>query len=485
MSHARIVRRINTVIGGGALAASSLCLAQPPCEVVELTPIDGQPADLFGSNVGLTGDLMAIGSSSDTNPYGTYAGAVYLYRFDGSTWNFEKKFFAPDGADYDHFSGGNVTMGPPERLLAWALWDDDNGDGSGSAHVFRRDGTVWVHEQKLLPSDGLPYDNFGGGQITQGPPWRIAIGVRAHDHDGVANCGSVYVFRLESDPPQWVEEQEFLPDDSQENQTFGHNVSISGGEPWRIAAGGHRDDNENGVNAGAAYVFLYDSDTSQWVQHQKLLPDDGEDFDRFGRFISMSGDTIMAGSNWDNDNGEAAGAVYVFRLNPETSYWEQKQKLFPHDPVPDHHFGKGVHVRGDTAIIGAPGPEYNDYTPGSTYVFRYYHELSLWVEDAKIVPTNVVLGGGFGAGKVEGETAAIGAWFDNDNGVHSGSAHVYDLAKTGDLDCDGEVGVLDFLSLLAEWGPCPDPCPPSCAADLDGDCAVGVIDFLALLADWG
>ncbi len=54
----------------------------------------------------------------------------------------------------------------------------------------------------------------------------------------------------------------------------------------------------------------------------------------------------------------------------------------------------------------------------------------------------------------------------------------------GDLDNDGVVGIVDFLMLLAAWGPCPDPCPPSCPADLDGDCVVGIIDFLALLGNW-
>jgi len=54
----------------------------------------------------------------------------------------------------------------------------------------------------------------------------------------------------------------------------------------------------------------------------------------------------------------------------------------------------------------------------------------------------------------------------------------------GDLDGDGTVGILDFLALLAAWGPCPGPCPPTCLADLDGDCTVGILDFLILLANW-
>ncbi len=58
------------------------------------------------------------------------------------------------------------------------------------------------------------------------------------------------------------------------------------------------------------------------------------------------------------------------------------------------------------------------------------------------------------------------------------------FALAGDVDGDGVVGILDFLELLGAWGPCPDPCPPSCASDFDEDCAVGVADFLILLGNW-
>ena len=39
----------------------------------------------------------------------------------------------------------------------------------------------------------------------------------------------------------------------------------------------------------------------------------------------------------------------------------------------------------------------------------------------------------------------------------------------------------DFLALLANWGPCPAPCPP----DSSGDDDVDIDDFLNLLANWG
>jgi hypothetical protein len=53
----------------------------------------------------------------------------------------------------------------------------------------------------------------------------------------------------------------------------------------------------------------------------------------------------------------------------------------------------------------------------------------------------------------------------------------------GDLTGDGTVGVVDFLILLEQWGPCTD-CA-DCPADFDRDCQVGVTDFLIMLGNWG
>ncbi|MHC4220278.1 MAG: choice-of-anchor Q domain-containing protein, partial [Planctomycetota bacterium] len=52
-----------------------------------------------------------------------------------------------------------------------------------------------------------------------------------------------------------------------------------------------------------------------------------------------------------------------------------------------------------------------------------------------------------------------------------------------DLNGDGMVGISDFLTLLAAWGPCLD-CD-NCPGDFDDDCIVGVTDFLMMLTNWG
>ncbi len=47
-----------------------------------------------------------------------------------------------------------------------------------------------------------------------------------------------------------------------------------------------------------------------------------------------------------------------------------------------------------------------------------------------------------------------------------------------DFDGDCDVGITDFLQLLAEWGLIGAPC------DVNGG-GVGITDFLELLATWG
>ncbi len=79
----------------------------------------------------------------------------------------------------------------------------------------------------------------------------------------------------------------------------------------------------------------------------------------------------------------------------------------------------------------------------------------------------------------------VGGYSDNSPGAGALLIDCTCRGSVGDIDCDGLVGIVDFLMLLAVWGPCDAPCPPSCPADFDGDCEVGIGDFLTLLGNWG
>jgi hypothetical protein len=48
-----------------------------------------------------------------------------------------------------------------------------------------------------------------------------------------------------------------------------------------------------------------------------------------------------------------------------------------------------------------------------------------------------------------------------------------------DFNADGFVDAIDFLQVIANWGPCSD-----CPADTNGDNVVDALDFLAVIANW-
>ena len=76
----------------------------------------------------------------------------------GTAWLERQKLLASDGLAQDWF-GYSVSISG-DLAIVGAEWDDDNGSSSGSAYIFKCDGTNWVQQQKLLASDGASYDLF-------------------------------------------------------------------------------------------------------------------------------------------------------------------------------------------------------------------------------------------------------------------------------------------------------------------------------------
>ena len=73
------------------------------------------------------------------------------------------------------------------------------------------------------------------------------------------------------------------------------------------------------------------------------------------------------------------------------------------------------------------------------------------------------------------------AFLTSDDTNGNGTPDECEPCFDADVDNDGDVGIGDFLLVLAQWG----PCPPECLGDVDGDDSVGILDFLLVLASWG
>lgn len=157
--------------------------------------------------------------------------------------------------------------------------------------------------------------------------------------------------------------------------------------------------------------------------------------------------------------------------------WAQEAKLLASDGEAEERFGWSVSISGDTAIVGARYDDDNGSHSGSAYVFHY--DGATWVQEAKLLACDGAASDFFGYSvSISGHTAVIGACGDDDNGDYSGSAYVFeDLQCPADFDGDGDVDTADLLHLLGCWG-------MGCG-DVDGDCDTDTADLLAVLGAWG
>jgi len=325
-------------------------------------------------------------------------------------WSQITKLLAADGAEYDWFGGSSVAISGSTALVG-ADGDDDGGGNSGSAYIYRDSGSGWTQVTKLLPDDGQEDDTFGSSLSISGST--AIIGARGDDDNGPLS-GSAYIF--EDTGSGWTQVAKLLPDDGEGWDAFGWSVSISGS----AAIVGTRYDDDNGFGAGSAYIF---EDTgSGWTQVAKLLPDDGEEHDNFGESVSISGSTALVGAHYDDDNGSNSGSAYVFENTG--SGWTQVAKLLPDDGAEYDYFGESVSMNGGTAIVGAWGDDDYGSKSGSAYIFE--DAGSGWTQVAKLLPDDGAENDYFGLSvSISGSTAVVGAYGADDSGSASGSVYVY------------------------------------------------------------
>lgn len=375
----------------------------------------------YGISVSVDGSYAVVGSYG----YETYQGTAYVLFYDGSNWITQAQLTASDGATSDQF-GWSVSISG-DNIVVGAYGDDDNGFSSGSAYVYAKPGASWssmTETAKLLPSDGVADDYFGYSVCISGD--NIVVGAYKDDDFG-SNSGSAYVFTKPG--ANWstmTETAKLTASDGAAEDKFGWSVSIS---VDNIVVGAYEDD-DNGISSGSAYVFTKPGATwINMVQTAKIKPSDGAAFDNFGQSVGISGDNIVVGSMGDDDNGGNSGSAYVF-TKPGASWSNitETAKLLPSDGAANDFFGYSVSISGENIVVGANYDDDNGGNSGSAYV--YTKPGVNWIamsETAKLLPSDGATNDFFAYSlSISGDNIAVGAYMNDDNGNGSGSAYLYE-----------------------------------------------------------
>ncbi|HUT91939.1 MAG TPA: FG-GAP repeat protein [Thermoguttaceae bacterium] len=355
-SDSRIVLSRKTLLNGEEVGAAYILerTGATWSGVATLVPNDAQPGTGFGHAMALDADRLVGGAPFDDTPE-SGAGSAYVFeRQANGNWSQVAKLLAEDGSAYDNFgysvaiSGDYVVVGAPY-------------DGPGSAYVFERQpNATWPQVQKLTASDAQAGDEFGRSVAISADV--IVVGAWCDDDLGWAS-GSAYVFERATEGT-WSEAAKLLPSDGHFLMDFGYSVAVS---PDLTLIGALGADGQV-QSSGAAYVFERTGDGS-WLEVAKLFASDGANSDIFGIAVALEGDVAVIGARGDDDHGQASGSAYVF-VHAEDGTWSEAAKLVPDDGEPWDHFGRAVAVSGKIGVIGTYPYDVNEpWKPGKAYMY--------------------------------------------------------------------------------------------------------------------
>jgi hypothetical protein len=393
--------------------------------------IDGQnTADFSGYSVafGDNGNVVAIGAPGARSGGSIENGQTRVYNWNGLVWT-------QLGEDIDGVSAGDNSGRAVDlsrdgtRLGIGAMFNDGNGFMSGHVRIYNWNGAAWT--QLGGDIEGEAEEDLAGWSISvSGDGNRLAVGAPGNDANNAYYNGHVRVYEWSGSV--WVQLGEDI-DGVAESDGFGTSVSLSDGGT-RLAVGADGND-DNGVNSGHVRIFEYIG--SLWTQVGSDIGGAAAG-DRFGTSISIAdnGNVVARGAP-----SSANGYVRVYFWNG--SAWTQIGEDLIGE-APGDNFGTAVSlaVNGRRVAVGARFNDGNNgYYNGHVRVFDFtnnsWNQLGGDIDgegDTDLSGTSV------GLLSDDGTRIAIGAPFNDGNGIDSGHVRIFELFEVEESPGGGGTG---------------------------------------------
>ncbi len=343
----------------------------------KLTATDSETGDYFGGSVSISTNHAIIGAPGAND----FSGSAYIFEYNDGNWTQQTKLWVYEDDPGDWF-GQSVSISG-DCVIVGARLDDLFASDAGSAYIYYRhhDGTNnWGLQFLCGPLDTSTNDNFGYSVSINGEYALIgAIGDNpANEDPDISNfTGSAYIYK--HDGTSWIQWEKLTASDGEKLDKFGSSVSTDG----YFAIVGARLDDDNGDSSGSAYIFepngLDPNDPNKWDQIAKLTASDGAADDYFGCSVAIGAGRALVGAYGDDDNGSSSGSVYIFEPNdPNSDNWEEIAKLTASDAAADDYFGSSVAIgMSRRAIVGAYGNDDSGSESGSAYIMTLCPDADL------------------------------------------------------------------------------------------------------------
>jgi hypothetical protein len=192
----------------------------------ELTDPFGVIDDDFGCSVAIDGNVIVVGAESDDADSDVDTrydhGSVSIFRYNGSTWVFEQKFKYPNIYDWAYL-GHSVSVAGNTIVAGADQYSEGGYLRAGAVYVYKWNGSSWEENAVLFdPNPGM-FDRFGTAVVTDGNT--IIVGNEYHDGAG-SNSGAAYLFERNGD--SWSEGQILENPSGAASDYLGCSVALDG-----------------------------------------------------------------------------------------------------------------------------------------------------------------------------------------------------------------------------------------------------------------
>ncbi len=317
---------------------------------------------------------------------------------------------------------------------------------------------------KLTAFDAAAGNEFGK-QVSINDNGVLVVGVENDDDNGL-NAGAAYVY-VPNGTGGFKDAIKLTASDGAADDLFGRAVSIN--NTGTVVVGAHFDD-DNGTSSGSIYVYKPDA-SGVYTELVKLTPPDGVAFDVFGELLAINDSgLILVASVLDDDNSFTnSGSVYLYTPDALGGYSNAPLKLTAPDGAADDNFGRSVDINSSgTAVVGASHDDETFTNSGSMYFFAS--------DGAGGFNAPIRFSGGdpntnaqFGHAVAINDNGIIvvGAPGDDANGAFSGAIYIFKPDIAGGLDLIGK------FSPSASDGAPGDNFGISVAINANGEIVVG------------
>ena len=306
----------------------------------------------FGYSCALSGNFLVIGAYQETTNSLTYAGAAYVFTWNGSSWGtIPQRLISSTPIANGNFGYSCAISGYNLVIGAWnETYNTKVGAGMAYTFIYDTGTSLWGSQSPLNSTSAIANGHFGCSCAISGS--YLVIGAFNETFNNFICAGEAYSFTLSGST--WGSQTKLYSSLPISYGCFGCSCAMSGSY---LVIGAF---NENS-GAGAAYVYTLSGST--WTSQTRLYSSSFMVNGFFGYSCAISPINLVIGAYNETTNGLiGAGAAYSYTLSGGT--WGSQTRLTSSVPTAYQFFGSScvISETGTYLVIGA----YIDYTNGNT-----------------------------------------------------------------------------------------------------------------------